>query len=98
MQDTWIGGQLKSFYTCIQNLEPEIKDLKALDNEELRKLAKSEEVQSLDANMCNLEGQLEFERGAMIELHEIYKDVKNSLAFFNKAKGNKVVPLPSIIC
>jgi uncharacterized protein YydD (DUF2326 family) len=60
-----LEGKLKSLHTCIQNLEPEIKDFKALDNEGLRKLAKSEEVQSLDANVCDLEGQLEFERGAM---------------------------------
>jgi hypothetical protein len=34
-----------------------------LDDEELRKLAKREEVQALEASMRDLEGQLEFERG-----------------------------------
>jgi hypothetical protein len=33
-----------------------------LNNEELRKLAKMEEVQALKASMRDLEGQLEFER------------------------------------
>jgi hypothetical protein len=44
-------------------LEVEIEDLKTLYNEGLRNLAKTEEVLALEANVCDLEGQLEFERG-----------------------------------
>jgi hypothetical protein len=49
-------------------LEGEIEELKALDDEELKKLAKTEEVQVLEANMHVLERQLDFERGQWTEL------------------------------
>jgi hypothetical protein len=43
-------------------LEGEIEELKVLDDEELKKLAKTEEVQVLEANMHVLKRQLDFER------------------------------------
>jgi hypothetical protein len=49
-------------------LEGEIEELKALDDDELKKLAKMEEVQALEANMLVLESQLDFERGQWTEL------------------------------
>jgi hypothetical protein len=47
-------------------LEGEIEERKALDDEELKKLAKTKEVQALEANI--LESQLDFERGQWTEL------------------------------
>jgi hypothetical protein len=44
-------------------MEAKIEELKALEDEGLRKLAKAEEAQALEANMRDLEGQLEFKRG-----------------------------------
>jgi hypothetical protein len=44
-------------------LAGEIEELQVLDDEELKKLAKMEEVQVLEANMHVLERQLDF-RGA----------------------------------
>jgi hypothetical protein len=63
--------ELKYLHSCIQELEAEIdelkaldkEELKALDKEELKKLATMEEVEALQGNICNLEGQLDFERG-----------------------------------
>jgi hypothetical protein len=43
-------------------LEGEIEELKVLDDEDFKKLAKTEEVQVLDANMHVLERQLDFEK------------------------------------
>jgi hypothetical protein len=37
-------GEIKSLCNCIEQLEGEIEDLKVLDDEELKKLAKTEEV------------------------------------------------------
>jgi hypothetical protein len=54
-------------------LEDEIEELKALDDEELKKLAKTEEVQALEGNMHVLERQLDFERGRWTELQGKYK-------------------------
>jgi hypothetical protein len=56
-------GEIKSLCSRIEQLEGEIEELKALDDEELKKLAKMEEVQVLHANMYVLERQLDFERG-----------------------------------
>ena len=39
-----LEGQIKSFRSCIKQLEGEIEEMKALDDEELKKLAKTEEV------------------------------------------------------
>jgi acetyl-CoA carboxylase alpha subunit len=52
----------------IKQLEGEIEELKALDDEELKKLAKTEEVQALEANMHVLESQLDFETGQWTKL------------------------------
>jgi hypothetical protein len=54
---------IKGLHSCIKQLEGEIEELKALDDEELKKLAKTKEVQALEANMHVLERQLDFERG-----------------------------------
>jgi hypothetical protein len=51
-----------------------LKEQKALDDKELTKLAKTKEAQALEANTCDLKGQLEFGRGQWIELHKKYKD------------------------
>ena len=56
-------------------MEGEIEELKALDNEELKKLAKMEEVQTLKANIHVLKRQLDFERGQWTELHGKYKEL-----------------------
>ena len=61
-------GEIKGLYSCIKQLEGEIEDLKSLDDDELKKLAKIEEVQALEANMHVLERQLDFERSQWIEL------------------------------
>jgi predicted RNase H-like nuclease (RuvC/YqgF family) len=58
-----LEGEIKSLRSCIEQLEGEIEELKVLDDEELKKLAKMEEVQVLEANMHVLERQLDFERG-----------------------------------
>jgi uncharacterized protein involved in exopolysaccharide biosynthesis len=58
-----LEGEIKSFHSRIKQLDDEIKELKALDDEELKKFAKTEEVQALEANMHVLESQLDFERG-----------------------------------
>jgi uncharacterized protein involved in exopolysaccharide biosynthesis len=63
-----LEGEIKSLRSCIEQLEGEIEELKALDDEELKKLAKTEEVQVLEANMHVLERQLDFERGQWTEL------------------------------
>jgi hypothetical protein len=55
--------EIEDLHSRIKQLKGEIEDLKALDDEKLRELAKTEEVQALEASMRDLEGQLEFERG-----------------------------------
>jgi hypothetical protein len=57
-----LEGEIKSLRSRIEQLEGEIEELKVLDDEELKKLAKTEEVQVLEANMHVLERQLDFER------------------------------------
>jgi hypothetical protein len=54
-----LEGEIKSHCSRIEQLEGEIEELKVLDDEELKKLAKTEEVQVLEANMHVLERQLE---------------------------------------
>jgi predicted nuclease with TOPRIM domain len=68
-----LEGKIKSLHNCIEQLEGEIEELKALDDEELKKLAKTEEVQALEANMHVLERQLDFERGQWTKLQGKYK-------------------------
>jgi predicted nucleic acid-binding Zn-ribbon protein len=63
-----LEGKIKGLHSRIKQLEGEIEELKALDDEELKKLAKMEEVQALEANMLVLESQLDFERGQWTEL------------------------------
>jgi chromosome segregation ATPase len=63
-----LEGEIKSLRSRIEQLEGEIEELKALDDEELKKLAKTEEVQVLEANMHVLKRQLDFERGHWTEL------------------------------
>jgi hypothetical protein len=63
-----LEGEIKSLCNRIEQLEGEIKELKVLDNEELKKFAKTEEVQVLEANMHVLERQLDFERGQWTKL------------------------------
>jgi hypothetical protein len=58
-----LEGEIKSLCNRIEQLEGEIEELKVLDDDELKKLAKTEEVQVLEANMHVLERQLDFERG-----------------------------------
>ena len=58
-----LEDKTKGFHTHIKGLEAEIEDLKALNNEGLWKLAKIEEVWALEANVLELEDQLEFEKG-----------------------------------
>ena len=57
-----------SLHSRIKQLEDEIKELKALNDEELKKLAKTEEMQALEANMRVSESQLDFERGQWTKL------------------------------
>jgi septal ring factor EnvC (AmiA/AmiB activator) len=45
-----LEGKIKSLCSRIERLEGEIEELKALDDEELKKLAKMEEVQALEGN------------------------------------------------
>jgi uncharacterized protein involved in exopolysaccharide biosynthesis len=61
-----LEGEIKGLHSRIKQLEGEIEELKALDDEELKKLAKTKEVQALEANI--LESQLDFERGQWTEL------------------------------
>ena len=66
-------GEIKRLRTRIEQLEGEIEELKALDNEELKKLAKMEEVQALEAKMRALESHLHLERGQFFEVQGKYK-------------------------
>jgi hypothetical protein len=68
-------------------LEGEIEELKALDDEELKKLAKTEEVQALEANMHVLERQLDFERGQWTELQGKYKELMDRFFILDHWEG-----------
>ena len=63
-----LEDEIKSLHSRIKQLKGEIEELKALDNKELKKLAKTEEVWALEVNMHVLESQLNFERGQWTEL------------------------------
>jgi predicted RNase H-like nuclease (RuvC/YqgF family) len=70
-----LEGEIESLHCCIEQLECEIEELKVLDDEELKKLAKTKEVQVLQANVYVLERQLDFERGQWTELQGKYKEL-----------------------
>jgi hypothetical protein len=53
----------------------------------LRKLVKIKEMQALEENVRNLEGQLKFEKGQWIELHEKYKDLLDWFFILDHWKG-----------
>jgi hypothetical protein len=72
-------------------LQSEIEKLKALDDEELKKLAKTEEVQVLEANMHVLERQLNFERGQWTELQGKYKELMDQFFILDHWEGVSLV-------
>jgi predicted RNase H-like nuclease (RuvC/YqgF family) len=70
-----LEGVIKGLHSRIKQLEGEIEELKTLDDEELKKLAKMEEVQALEANMYVLESQLDFERSQWTKLQGKCKEL-----------------------
>jgi predicted nuclease with TOPRIM domain len=58
-----------------------------LDDEELKKLAKTEEVQVLEANMHVLERQLDFKRGQWTELQGKYKELMDRFFVLDHWEG-----------
>jgi predicted RNase H-like nuclease (RuvC/YqgF family) len=82
--------KLKGLHSRIQELEAEIDELKALDKEELKKLAKAEEVQALQGNVRDLKGKLDFERGQWTELHENYKALLDRFFVLDHCEGISV--------
>jgi predicted RNase H-like nuclease (RuvC/YqgF family) len=82
-----LEGEIKGLHTRIKQLEGEIEELKALDDEELKKLANTEEVQALEANMHVLESQLDFERGQWTELQGKYKELMDWFFILNYWEG-----------
>jgi hypothetical protein len=82
-----LEGEIKSLRSRIEQLEGEIEELKVLDNEELKKLAKTEEVQVLEANIHVLERQLDFERGQWTELHRKYKELMDRFFVLDHWEG-----------
>jgi hypothetical protein len=81
-----LESEIKGLHSCIQELEVGIEELKALNDEDLKKLEKTKEVHGLGANMHDLEGQMEFERGQWIELHGKYKDLLDRFSILNHCK------------
>jgi hypothetical protein len=82
-----LEGEIKSLHSRIKQLKGEIEELKALDDEELKKLAKTEEVQALEANMHVLERQLDFERGLWTELQGKYKELMDRFFILDHWEG-----------
>jgi predicted nuclease with TOPRIM domain len=82
-----LEGEIKGLHSCIKQLEGEIEELKALDDEELKKLAKIEEVQALEANMHVLESQLDFERGQWTDLQGKYKELMDRFFILDHSEG-----------
>jgi predicted RNase H-like nuclease (RuvC/YqgF family) len=82
-----LEGEIKSLRNCIEQLEGEIEELKVLDDEKLKKLAKTEEVQVLEANMHVLERQLDFERGQWTELQGKYKELMDRFFVLDHWEG-----------
>jgi hypothetical protein len=58
-----------------------------LDDEELKKLAKTEEVQVLEAHMHVLERQMDFERGQWTELQGKYKELMDRFFVLDHWEG-----------
>jgi hypothetical protein len=82
-----LEGEIKSLCSRIEQLEGEIEELKALDDEELKKLAKTKEVQVLEANMHVLERQLAFEKGQWTELQGKYKELMDRFFVLDHWEG-----------
>jgi hypothetical protein len=82
-----LEGEIKSLRSRIEQLEGEIEELKVLDDEELKKLAKTEEVQVLETNMHVLDRQLDFERGQWTELQGKYKKLMDRFFVLNHWEG-----------
>jgi predicted RNase H-like nuclease (RuvC/YqgF family) len=82
-----LEGEIKSLRSHIEQLEDEIEELKALDDEELKKLAKTEEVQVLEANMHVLERQLDFERDQWTKLQGKYKELMDQFFVLDHWEG-----------
>jgi predicted RNase H-like nuclease (RuvC/YqgF family) len=82
-----LEGKIKSLRSRIEQLEGEIEELKVLDDEELKELAKMEEVQVLQANMHVLERQLDFERGQWTELQGKYKELMDRFFVLDHWEG-----------
>jgi predicted RNase H-like nuclease (RuvC/YqgF family) len=86
-----LEGEIKSLRSRIEQLEGEIEELKVLNDEELKKLAKTEEVQVLQANMYVLERQLDFERGQWTELQGKYKELMDWFFILDHWEGVSLV-------
>jgi hypothetical protein len=82
-----LEGEIKSLRSRIEQLEDEIEELKVFDNEELKKLAKTEEVQVLETNMHVLERQLDFERGQWTKLQGKYKELMDRFFVLDHWEG-----------
>jgi hypothetical protein len=82
-----LEGEIKSLRSRNEQLEGEIEELKVLDDEELKKLAKTEEVQVLEANMYVLESQLDFERGQWTKLQGKYKELMDRFFVLDHWEG-----------
>jgi predicted RNase H-like nuclease (RuvC/YqgF family) len=74
-----LEGEIKSLRSCIEQLEGEIEELKVL--------AKTEEVQVLEANMHVLERQLDFERGQWTKLQGKYKELMDRFFVLDHWEG-----------
>jgi predicted RNase H-like nuclease (RuvC/YqgF family) len=82
-----LEGEIKSLRSHIEQLEDEIEELKALDDEKLKKLAKTEKVQVLEANMHVLERQLDFERDQWTKLQGKYKELMDQFFVLDHWEG-----------
>jgi predicted nuclease with TOPRIM domain len=82
-----LEGEIMGLHSCIKQLQGEIEDLKALDDEELKKLAKIEEVQALEANMRVLVSQFDFEKGKWTKLQGKYKELLDQFFILDHWEG-----------
>jgi hypothetical protein len=87
IKNTYRTLGVKSLRSRIEQLEGEIEELKALDDEELKKLDKIEEVQVFDANMHVLERQLDFEKGQWTEVQGKYKELMDQFFVLDHWEG-----------
>jgi predicted RNase H-like nuclease (RuvC/YqgF family) len=69
-----LEGKIRGLHTCILDLEAQIEDFKALDNEETWKLAKKEEMQALKASISQLKKELEVETRQWTKVHNRHMD------------------------